>query len=187
MPKICYVEKRFSPATLRMIEQANAVIATYAAQGFDLTLRQLYYQFVSRDLLANRDTEYKRLGGIMSDARLAGLIDWQAIVDRTRNVRHNAHWDEPSDIMTSALTRSPSTNGRIRSFGPKCGSRKMPLWVSLVACANGWTYRIFLPWLHVAERDVGGSTPSPATCVQRSNTDHSPFGRSRPKRQGHDS
>jgi hypothetical protein len=32
-----------------MIAKANEIIATYAEQGYDLTLRQLYYQFVASD------------------------------------------------------------------------------------------------------------------------------------------
>ena len=71
-------------------------------RDFDLTLRQLYYQFVSRDLIKNSDREYKRLGSIINDARLAGLLDWSRITDRTRNVRMNSHWSTPSDIMRSA-------------------------------------------------------------------------------------
>jgi len=102
MPKICYVEKSFRADSLEVIEQANDIIEIYAAQGFDLTLRQLFYQFVSRGLLPNKDTEYKRLGSIINDARLAGLIDWERITDRTRNLRGNSHWDEPQDIMRSA-------------------------------------------------------------------------------------
>lgn len=43
MPKIVYVERRFSASSTAIIEHANAIIAEYAAQGFDLTLRQLYY------------------------------------------------------------------------------------------------------------------------------------------------
>jgi hypothetical protein len=48
MPKIAYETKRFSAPTLRIIEQADSIIALYLAQGFRLTLRQLYYQFVAR-------------------------------------------------------------------------------------------------------------------------------------------
>lgn len=102
MPKIQYVERRFNDATLRIIGQANAIIEEYAEQGFDLTLRQLYYQFVSRGLIANNDREYKRLGSIVNDARLAGLIDWEHITDRTRNVRSISHFDSPSEIVRAA-------------------------------------------------------------------------------------
>lgn len=102
MPKIRYQQKSFRADSLEVIEQANAIIEIYAAQGFDLTLRQLFYQFVSRGLIPNKDSEYKRLGSIINDARLAGLIDWEHITDRTRNLRGNAHWEQPQDIMRSA-------------------------------------------------------------------------------------
>lgn len=102
MPKICYVGKNFAKKSQAIIDQANLIIEEYQADGYDLTLRQLYYQFVSRDLIANKQSEYKRLGGIISDGRLAGLIDWYAIIDRTRNRAANSHWDNPGQIIESA-------------------------------------------------------------------------------------
>ncbi len=102
MPTICYVQKRFSPDSEAIIKKANEIIGEYDAAGYDLTLRQLYYQFVARGLIANKDSEYKRLGGIVADARLAGLIDWTAITDRTRYLRSNSHWADPADIIHSA-------------------------------------------------------------------------------------
>lgn len=100
-PRICYTERNFSAGSLATIEKANEIIADYEAQGYDLTLRQLYYQFVSRDLIANKQSEYKRLGGIINDARLAGLIDWNSITDRTRELRNLAHWESPSSIVNA--------------------------------------------------------------------------------------
>jgi hypothetical protein len=64
-----------------------------------LTLRQLYYQFVSRDIIPNTQKSYKNLGSVVNDARLAGLIDWDTIVDRTRELRTLSHWNDPSDIV----------------------------------------------------------------------------------------
>jgi len=93
---------RFRSDTISMIEQANTIIIAYQAQGYRLTLRQLYYQFVSRDLLANNERNYKKLGDVISDGRLAGLIDWDAIEDRTRNLRGVSHWDSPSNIIQAA-------------------------------------------------------------------------------------
>lgn len=102
MPKISYIEKNFSRSTLSIINQANEIIEEYQADGYDLTLRQIYYQFVSRDLIANKQSEYKRLGSIISDGRLAGLIDWNAIEDRTRNLKENSHWNNPGEIVSAA-------------------------------------------------------------------------------------
>lgn len=102
MPRIAYIERRFSAASMEIIDYANDIIAEYEAMGFDLTLRQLYYQFVARDLIRNKDSEYKRLGSVINDARLAGLIDWNKIQDRTRFLRTHSSWATPADIIRSA-------------------------------------------------------------------------------------
>lgn len=102
MPKIKYVDNLpilNNPDKMGIVKQANKIIAAYQAQGFDLTLRQLYYQFVSRGLLPNTIQSYKRLGDIVVDGRLAGLIDWDAIVDRTRNLESLPHWADPAEIV----------------------------------------------------------------------------------------
>jgi len=99
MPRICYVKRAFGESSLALIEKCNSIITDYTAQGFILTLRQLYYQLVSRDIIPNLQTEYKRLGSIVNDARLAGLIDWRAIEDRTRNLEQLSHWSSPSEII----------------------------------------------------------------------------------------
>lgn len=85
MPRIPYREINFRPSSLKVIEQANTIARTYTLQGFSLTLRQLYYRFVSADLIPNTMQSYKRLGSIINDARYAGLFDWSLITDRTRN------------------------------------------------------------------------------------------------------
>ena len=99
MPKVQYIEKRFAQKTLDIIDDANAIIEDYAADGMKLTLRQLYYQFVAKDLIENSQRSYKRLGNIINNARLAGLIDWKAIEDRTRNLKKNTHWNDPGQII----------------------------------------------------------------------------------------
>mgnify|MGYP000957717004 CR=1 FL=1 len=101
MPKIKYLDLPIlrSAAHLKVVEKANEIIDDYQRQGFTLTLRQLYYQFVSRDLIQNNAKEYKRLGSIINDARLAGLVDWTALEDRTRSLRSLAHWEDPAAII----------------------------------------------------------------------------------------
>jgi hypothetical protein len=101
MPKVCYQHRNFRRDALGIIDQANLIIDEYLAEGYKLTLRQLYYQFVSRDLIPNKQSEYKRLGSVINDARLAGMIDWEAIEDRTRNLESLPHWTSPSEIIES--------------------------------------------------------------------------------------
>jgi hypothetical protein len=103
MPKITYLDKNFRQSTLNTITTANGIIEEYIAQGFDLTLRQLYYQMVARGHIENSMKSYKNFGNIIDDARMAGLIDWLHIVDRTRNLQGNGHFADPSDIMQAAV------------------------------------------------------------------------------------
>jgi len=105
MTKICYVPKSFRAVALERIAQANKIIVEYQAQGFKLTLRQLFYQFVSRDLIPNTVQSYKGLGEIINDGRLAGLIDWDAIEDRTRNLRGLSHWSSPRNIIRACANQ----------------------------------------------------------------------------------
>jgi hypothetical protein len=102
MAKIKYLRRFFHAKSMRMIKLANEIIEEYLAEDFELTLRQLYYQFVARDLIENKESEYERLGQIVNGGRLAGLIDWEAIVDRTRNLQENSSWDSPASILRSA-------------------------------------------------------------------------------------
>lgn len=101
MPLICYVPMKVSENRLDQIARVNLLIKEYGAQGFDLTVRQIYYQFVARGFLPNALKSYNFIQGLCDDGRMAGLIDWDAIVDRTRNVQKNAHWTKPSDILAS--------------------------------------------------------------------------------------
>jgi len=105
MPCICYRKKNFNADRAAKITKANAIIAEYRAQGFELTLRQLFYQFVSRGLIPNNQREYKNLGDIINDARLAGLIDWESIVDRTRNLRSLSHWGSPTELISACASQ----------------------------------------------------------------------------------
>lgn len=86
MPFIAYKEIAFQRKSLRIIDQANIIIDKFAEEGFTLTLRQLYYQFVARDWIANNQQSYDRLGDLVTKARLCGLIDWNAIEDRERGI-----------------------------------------------------------------------------------------------------
>lgn len=99
MPFIKYQNINLGPKKLDRIKTANAIIAEYAAQGFDLTLRQLYYQHVARGLISNTLQEYKKLGELIGNGRLAGLVDWNAIVDRTRHLRQLPSWNSPAEIV----------------------------------------------------------------------------------------
>lgn len=105
-----YISKNLRAHSLNRIEQVNWIVDDYLRQGYKLTLRQIFYQLVSRDLIENTVKSYKTLGDIVNDGRMLGLIDWDAIEDRTRQ-SHNAyghtevheHNVEIDDIRTAVL------------------------------------------------------------------------------------
>lgn len=105
MPLICYEPKDFSAEKIDLIAKANLLVNEYHKGGYSLTLRQLYYRlFALGHIKANNLKEYSRLGDLISDGRMAGLIDWDAIVDRTRASISNTHWNRPSEVIESALS-----------------------------------------------------------------------------------
>lgn len=94
-----YEDKKLKPATLALIDKSNVVLADYAGQGFILTLRQLFYQLVTANTIPNTEESYNLLGNAISAGRMNGLIDWDMIEDRTRNLQHLAFWDKPQSIL----------------------------------------------------------------------------------------
>lgn len=100
-----FIDRKFSAGSLALIGTANEILREYEGQGLVLTLRQLYYQFVARAIIPNKQSEYKRLGSVISDARLAGLIDWDMMEDRTRSLRGTTHWSSPASIVAAVANQ----------------------------------------------------------------------------------
>lgn len=90
--KIKYEEWNPRDGALRLVDHANQIIKDYMAAGYVLTLRQLYYQFVARDIVENSERSYKNVGSIITRARMAGLVSWEAIEDRNRE--HHSFWSD---------------------------------------------------------------------------------------------
>lgn len=83
--KISFVEDlHLNKANIIRLEIINKIIDEYSAEGYKLTLRQLYYQLVSRDIIPNNLREYAKLSGLLVKGRMAGVVDWDAIEDRIR-------------------------------------------------------------------------------------------------------
>jgi hypothetical protein len=127
MTFISYIDKRFSESSVNIIEHANQIIDEYINAGYLLTLRQLYYQFVARDLLANTTQSYKRLGSIINDGRLAGMISWDAIEDRTRATQSNAHWNDPSELVRACADQFQIDKWQDQPYRPEVWIEKEAL------------------------------------------------------------
>jgi len=126
-----YAHKTFASAHLAIIEQANRVIEQRRSEGFSsMTLREIYYQFIAHDLFPddrrwlwennkwvrdkdgsnpnstkNAQPNYKWLGQILVDARMAGLIDWNRMADNVRSASlRGGGWRDPAHYAESIGT-----------------------------------------------------------------------------------
>lgn len=97
-----FTDHKFNRASLELIGKVNNILREYSVQGYRLSLRQLYYQLVARAIIENSVKSYKRAGNLISDARLAGLVDWGMIEDRGRETNFLNHWDNPAEIVRDA-------------------------------------------------------------------------------------
>jgi hypothetical protein len=94
-----YTALRFKKSSLKLIQTINDVIDDYRSQGFVLTVRQLYYQLVTQNIIKNDEKNYKSVTSLVNDARVAGLIDWDMIEDRTRSFSSRGAWTSPASIL----------------------------------------------------------------------------------------
>ncbi len=124
MSKINYEDWQPRGDRLTALGHADRIAVDYASQGYNLTLRQLYYRFVATDILPddrryswsgskwvrdpkgldpestkNAGPNYDWLGGIVNRGRMAGYLDWKHFEDRTRNLLSWEHWDSPKSII----------------------------------------------------------------------------------------
>lgn len=93
----------FSPASRKLIVHCQQIVQRYQAQGLRMTLRQLYYQLVSANIIRNEEKQYKRMSSLLSKARLMGLIDWSAIEDRIRVPRMPTEFEDLDELVDAAL------------------------------------------------------------------------------------
>lgn len=79
-----FQDLHLSLSNIRKLEIINEIIEDYASQGYRMSLRQLYYQLVSSAIIPNTKSEYSRLSNLIVAGRMAGIVDWDSIVDRLR-------------------------------------------------------------------------------------------------------
>ena len=99
MTKEAFEERRFAAKTAKVIKQANEIMDEYTDK---MTIRQLHYQFVARDLYENTPQNYKKLGDILRNARMAGRVSWTDLEDRGRRLTgYGGGWDNPAQAVSS--------------------------------------------------------------------------------------
>lgn len=136
--KQTFVEKRFNTESREIIDRANTIIESYQVQGYQMTLRQVYYQFVTKNWLVNTERSYKRLGSILNDARYAGLIDWDAIEDRNRVPSRPGEFSDLGSLARAALGSYRLNRWKGQPYYAELWVEKAALAGVLEPLANEW-------------------------------------------------
>ena len=89
--------------TFKLLAMCKKITEEYMDMNIKITLRQLYYDLVSANIIPNHDTVYKKISSLLTDARYAGLIDWDAIEDRNRPTSMPSQWKNVNSLMESAI------------------------------------------------------------------------------------
>lgn len=105
MSKIKFRDVRLSAQNKTRLDVINQIITEYQRDGYTLSLRQLYYQLVSRDVVPNKQSEYAKLSTLLKEGRMGGIVDWDAIEDRLRKPSVPSSWDSPKDAMDALISQ----------------------------------------------------------------------------------
>lgn len=114
MSKEFYEDWNPRQETMIMLNYISRIMDEYVEAGYTVTVRQLYYQLVGRDLLpeswwdpkaksTNNIKSYNKIKDYMKRGRLAGYLDWDAVEDRTRRPVTNQHFNTPEALMEAAI------------------------------------------------------------------------------------
>ncbi len=118
--KLKFRDTKLNARSMEHLNKINAIIEDYQDQGYKLTLRQLYYQLVSKNVIKNEVREYKKLSRVLTEGRMAGLVDWDAIEDNfaikpiALTMEQIKKYNPPPNPAKITDTRSPEY---IRKYG----------------------------------------------------------------------
>jgi len=84
--------------SLELLEQVKKIIESY---DFALTLRQIYYQLVAKQIIPNQQKYYMKLSRLCVIGRDEGILPEDAFADRLRQVDKLASYIDLADFMTT--------------------------------------------------------------------------------------
>jgi hypothetical protein len=100
--KEAFIRKRFNSKSRGLLKRIVAITEQYQDDGYNLSVRQLFYLLTGTGVIEKTEKSYKNLINLVSDARYAGLIDWDVIRDRNRSVCHPGHCEDVREVVESA-------------------------------------------------------------------------------------
>lgn len=101
-----YQSSPVQPRTRRTRAETAALrdtIVAVLADHHPMTVRQVYYQLVARQVIANNRGQYQAVSALLVELRKGGAVPWSWLEDRNRRPRAVAMWDNAEAIVRDAL------------------------------------------------------------------------------------
>ena len=105
MPKMKFIDWAPYRKSEEPLIEVCKVLRRYQKDGFVMTIRQLYYQLVAANIISNNLKSYTSLSNLVSNGRMGGLIDWDMIVDLTRQSQSNTHFENIADALNGVANQ----------------------------------------------------------------------------------
>lgn len=124
MKKAYGKQKRLINKRKELIARIDDIVTPYAEKDMKITVRQVYYQCVAQKIIDNNKDEYNKISDVIADGRMAGLLDWDVIEDRTRYTREISHWSSPQEILRAAAEQYKIDTRATQPFYVECWIEK---------------------------------------------------------------
>lgn len=94
---------KFQKKTLELIKKIESILEEYSSKGIKVTVRQLFYQLVARDIIENNLATYQKISRDVTKARYTGLLDWNSIVDNSTFLDISNFYDNVEELIQAAI------------------------------------------------------------------------------------
>jgi len=84
--------------SINLIEQVQEILEEYLSP---LSLRQIYYQLVARQIIDNNEKEYRKLSRLCVKGRDMGMLEEEYFADRLRTIEKPSTWLDLSDFLVT--------------------------------------------------------------------------------------
>jgi len=140
----------------RVVEIVKSeVVPAFNREGVRPTVRTIFYSLVSRNVIPNTKSAYKRLSRVLVEARKDGIFAWDFVEDRTRYVLSNfrdGYYTEKSLETTESFCKSKLDEINIEKLLAEYFD-----WLKLHGKAGYWSEQPIVPEVWI-EKDALAKT-----------------------------
>lgn len=105
------IKRGMQKQSLELLAKVQKIIDSY---DFALTLRQIYYQLVAKQIIPNQQRYYRKLFRICVRGRDEGILPEEGFADRLREIDKLSSWSNLNEFMNTVKRFYARINGKIR-------------------------------------------------------------------------